>query len=301
MSFVKRWVSVFLELRLTLFSALVFLFLYGSLQILYRDGREIFQEQKNALALEVFSQTDLSTDALKLLEEQLRALDGVDEVVASSPESSLERLLQEPELELDLQWLTQRSKEKKGMILPWSYTLHLSRWDEPTLKELVEKIEHLKVGHPAKKAVMEVHYDKERWSLVVALFHYLKWLRAVLLAGVFLLCFFLVVLFGSAFWKWKEENRSESFRQGQAREKGRTFFQFLLEGSNFREMLAACSSGLCAGLLAAFLCLLVLAGTFFSNSIYWTKFLKGFLFSQLFFGMLIALAGFVWKRIHEEK
>src|SRR3990167_8325589 len=53
---------------------------FSLLRTLERDGREIFAAQKNALILEVYSRTDLPSDAYPLLEESLTALPDVKEV-----------------------------------------------------------------------------------------------------------------------------------------------------------------------------------------------------------------------------
>lgn len=152
---------------------------FSLLRTLDKDGREIFAAQKNALILEVYARTDLPADAYPLLEESLRALAGVKEVVAVSPEESLNKVADDPALGVDASWLRKKMTDMKGKdtLLPWSYDIYPEKWDESSIADIIRQIESIEVGRGKVKAVSEVHYDRERWALTFALFNYVRWIR----------------------------------------------------------------------------------------------------------------------------
>ncbi len=152
------------------------------LKTLSEEGQAVFSAQKGALVMEVFSRTDLAPENYKLLEENLRALEGVKEVIAVSPEESLAKISEDPKFGIDPQWLMKKKEDLKGKdtLLPWSYDLHLAKWDEKFLAGLLGTIENMEVGQNKIKAVSEIHYDRERWTLTFALFNYVRWLKRVL-------------------------------------------------------------------------------------------------------------------------
>lgn len=158
------------------------------LTTLAKDGLEILDLQKTTLLLDVYARTDLPSDVYPLLEESLQALLGVREVVAVSPEESLDKAVQDTTLGIDAAWLKQKMADLKGKdtLLPWSYKIYPEEWD--SLLELIREIESIEVGRLKIKAVSEVHYDRERWALTSALFNYGTWIRrslwVLLIAGL---------------------------------------------------------------------------------------------------------------------
>ncbi len=168
--------------RLLLFFIPLFVVPFSVLKTLGEDGEAVFAAQKGALVLEVFSRTDLAPEDYALLEENLKALESVKGVVAVSPEESLSKITLDPKLGIDPQWLQKKKEDLKGKdtLLPWSYNLYLSRWDENNLARLTLTIQNLEVGKNKIKAVAEIQYDRERWSLAFALFNYVRWLKRVL-------------------------------------------------------------------------------------------------------------------------
>ncbi len=156
--------------------------LWTVLFALSRDAHNLFLSQKGALVLEVFAKTDLRAENVPLVEEALRAIPGVSEVVATSPEEALNKVVSDPNFLIDEEWLKDKSGELRGKatLLPWSYDLHLERWDDAVLKDVLIRVQNLEVGVPRSPVISEVHYDSERWALVFGLYNYSKWIRAVL-------------------------------------------------------------------------------------------------------------------------
>jgi len=163
---------------------------FSLLFTLNKDGQEIFASQKSALILDVYSRTDLPSDAYPLLEESLRALAGVRNVTVVSPEESLEKVAGDSVLGIDTSWLKKKMSDMKGKdtLLPWSYNVYPEEWNEDFLMNLIQQIQAIEVGRGKLKAVSEVHYDRERWALTFALFNYLRWIRRsleiLILAGL---------------------------------------------------------------------------------------------------------------------
>ncbi len=156
--------------------------LWTVLFALSRDAHNLFLSQKGALVLEVFARNDLRSENIPLVEEALRAIPGVREVVATSPEEAFNKVVSDPNFSIDEEWLKDKSGEIKGKatLLPWSYDLHLESWDDDVLKAVLTRVQALEVGVPRAAAISEVHYDSERWALVFGLYNYWKWIRAVL-------------------------------------------------------------------------------------------------------------------------
>ncbi|MBI2119249.1 MAG: hypothetical protein HYT97_06455 [Elusimicrobia bacterium] len=245
-----------LEWKLLLFSIFLTFFAAALLKI-KQDGREIYLSHKNALVLEVFSEAELDLNGAKELEMKLKSLDGVKEVISTSPEEAAGKLSLLSDLSFDPSWL----KEKD--FLPWSYDLHLLRWDHIFLQNLIAKIESLELGEPKKRIVSEIHYDKERWSLVYALQNYLKWMEQVFFIGSFFMLGFL--LYASLRFFYIEGINSENK------------FNFIKQG--FSLLLF----GFLAGMISALLYLTVLSYSFFPESAAWKGAVeKTFLFQVLF-------------------
>lgn len=265
-----REVKNFLTSRWLFFGcSVVGILLLTVLKTLHEDGQEIFSLQKGAFILEVFAPTDLNPEFYPIVEESLRALPGVKGVVATSPEESLKRMVAEKTIAEESEWLLKKSFELKGKntILPWSYDLHLSRWDEPFLKELINRIEKLEVGYPKTKAISEIHYDLERWSLTFALYNYLRWVRTVL---VFFACSLAGFLFVS-FKRWVQSGKIKEILLKEVR----LIFLF----------------GFCAGLVSHIFCLFVLSLAFFSSALSWQSQVGRFLLFQISLGILFAFLG----------
>lgn len=167
-------------------------FLLSALLIFREDGMAVLASQKDGLVLEVFSRTDLTSEQNTLLRESLLAMDGVNELDFISPDEALKKLSVESKLDIETEWLAQKSNELKGIatVLPGTYRLHLMRWDELFLNSLISKIEVLEVGTPKVQPVAEIHYDKERWELIYLLYNYLRWLNGILIALFAMLVFF---------------------------------------------------------------------------------------------------------------
>ncbi|OGR86081.1 MAG: hypothetical protein A3A86_00760 [Elusimicrobia bacterium RIFCSPLOWO2_01_FULL_60_11] len=228
---------------------------FSLLRTLERDGREIFAAQKNALILEVYSRTDLPSDAYPLLEESLRALPDVKEVTAASPEESLKRVADDPALGVDSTWLRKKMADMKGKdtLLPWSYDVYPEKWDESSLSDLTRRIEAIEVGRGKVKAVSEVHYDRERRALTFALFNYVRWIRRSL--GILIA----VGLYVGAFFAFKV--RKYYFEQENwAREAGGFLILAVL-----------------GGLLSHGLLLSVLSQAFFPETFNWKVYVGRFL------------------------
>lgn len=258
--------------------SVLLVFLLTVLKILKNDGQEIFLSQKGALTIEVFARTDLNSEYYSILEEELRALPGVKEVGSVSPEKALEGISADPKLSVESQWLQQKMVELKGKntVLPWSYRLQLSRWDEPFLKEVTEKIIVLEVGFPKTKAVSEIHYDKERWFLTFALYNYMEWLAAVLKVSTIII-FGLLAVFIVRWIRNVEERQSV-----------------------FQNIWLILFSGIFSGLIGHFLSLLVLMVSFFSEPFLWRIQIGEFLLPQLFLGTICILLGFGYSLIQKK-
>lgn len=264
-------------------ASVCFVFLFTVLTKLYRDGQEVFLLQRDALTLQVFSRTDLNSESCALLEEQLRALNGVKEVISISPEESLKKLAADPELAVESEWLSHKSAELKGKsaVLPWSYDLHLLQWDENFLKSLMNKIENLEVGVPKRKVVSEIHYDKERWAFASALFNYLRWLRSVLWVALLFLLGFLIVVFV----KWVRGGKwfGRNFVSPGA---GMDWQRFGQEAG------AILIFGISAGFVSHLLSILVLALSYFNGASYWRNQIGEFLPQQIFCSIFLILLSY---------
>ena len=259
----ERWILfVFLILFMVPFSIL---------KTLSEDGSEVFASQKDALVLEVFARTDLEPDAYPLLEESLRVLTGVKEVIAVSPQDSLKKVAGDPKIGIDTSWLMKKSQDLKDTILPWSYDLHLARWDEEALKGVIQKIEGLQVGRNKIIGVSEIHYDKERWSLAFALYNYVRWIKrslAFLLFLSFSMLIFLAV-------KLRNRVRNES--------------RILSEGVRFLSL------GLAGGILSHGVYLVILSLTFFPETFNWRDQIGHGLIFQTTLSLVVSLSLFgVW-------
>src|SRR3989338_823126 len=245
-----------LEWKLLLFSIFLTFFAAALLKI-KQDGKEIYLSHKNALVLEVFSEAELDLTGAKELEMKLKSLDGVKEVISTSPEEAAGKLSLLSDLRFDPSWL----KEKD--FLPWSYDLHLMRWDHLFLQDLIAKIESVELGEPKRRIVSEIHYDKERWSLVYALKNYLKWMEQLFFIGSFLMLGFLLYAISRFFYieGINSQNKLNFIKQG---------FSLLL-------------SGFLAGIISALLYCVVLSYSFFPESAAWEVAVqKTFLFQLLF-------------------
>ena len=220
---------------------------FSVLKTLGEDGQEVFASQKDAMILEVFSRTDLAPEDYPLLEESLMALEDVKGVVAVSPDESLTKIAADPKLGIDPSWLLKKKEDLKGKdtILPWSYDLHLARWDDQTLSVLTQRIASLEVGKNKTKAVSEIHYDRERWSLAFALFNYVRWLKRVL---GFLLCLGLGVFIFLAVKMRRESPLDKSLVE---------------EGAGFFAL------GILGGILSHVFSLIILSTSFFPEAFSW--------------------------------
>ena len=180
----RSWIDgkmILWTLLLTLLISLLF--------ILRSEGTKVLDLNRDALVLEVFSRTDLDPAQVPELEEKLKTFSEVKTVVVTSPEESLNKLENDPNLGIDLNWLKQKKEQLKNSntILPWSYDCHLSEWDEAHLTGLIKKIEEIRLGGNSVNPILEIHYDKERWSFALSLKNYLKWINTVLFLSTFLL------------------------------------------------------------------------------------------------------------------
>lgn len=256
---------------------ILFVLLFTVVLTLYRDGNEIFHSEKDALILEVFAQTDLSPESYTVLDEQLRNMKGVKEVVSVSPEESLKKMAGEQKLPIDFQWLLKKSDELKGKntILPWTYRIYLSEWGELFLRETVNTIQNLEVGVPPRKAVARVSYDKERWSLVYALLNYVHWLWAVLLV-VSTCVFGFLTLFFVKWLKWIQSDTEISARLWSNRKLW------------WREIWSISVIGIVCGLASHFFYLFILSLSFFSDTLYWWTRFGDFMMIQIGLAMLIS-------------
>ena len=264
-AFKERWILlVFLVLFVVPFSIL---------KTLEEDGSEVFASQKDALMLEVFARTDLKPEAYPALEQVLKSLSGVKEVIAVSPEESLKKVANDPKLGIDPGWLGKKSQDlkNKDTILPWSYNVHLARWNDADLKTLVQKIEGLEMGKEKIKAVAEIHYDKERWSLAFALRNYVRWLKRSL-------AFLLLITFASAI-----------FLAVRVRGKISSDPEFLTAGWGFLAL------GLAGGILSHVIQLVILSVSFFPESFSWKDQIGQGLLFQAGLSVILSLSGFgVW-------
>ena len=261
----KRWILLVFLLQ--------FIVPISVLKTLSDDGIEIFASQNDALLLEVFARTDLEQEAYPLLEESLRALPGVKEVVAVSPQESLRKVAGDPKLGIDTGWLMKKTRDLKDKetILPWSYKLHLARWDEKNLKTVIQKIEDLQVGRNKVKSISEIHYDRERWSLAFALYNYVRWITRI---SAFLLVISLLV---------------PIFLAVKIRHKIRSHPVFLHDGIGFLAL------GLAGGLLSHAVQLAVLSFSFFPESFSWSDQLGRGLLFQISLSLLLTFSCFgVW-------
>lgn len=274
--FLQKWNRArrFFEAHTALFAfSILIAFLFSVLYTLRQDGLSVFESQRAALVLEVFSRTDLPVDAIPLLEEGLRAIDGVKEVVAVSPDESLQRLAQEPNLPVSPEWLQAKTSIENGAagLLPWTYRLHLNAWDEATLNGVLGRVEMLEVGVPKLDPVAEVHYDRERWSLTVALYHYVKWLGAVLaVCGVFLAGFLAAFVVKTG--RWIRRNVQPS--AGPLHLWGRFWPRVVF--------------GVSAGIIAHFLFLVVLSQAFYFRQFSWEQQAGHLLLPQIALSLLLA-------------
>lgn len=261
-----------LEWKFLLFSAFLTFFAAAFFK-LKQDGLENYQSNKNALVLEVFSEADLDLNTAKELEIKLKSLEGVKEVISTAPLEALNKLTLEPGINVDLSWL----KEKN--FLPWSYDLHLTRWDNQFLQDLISRVESLRLGEDGRRVVAEVHYDKERWSLVYALQNYLRWIEQAFFVGGFFMFGFLLV----AFFKF-----------------------FYIGGTNLKaglnlmkEFLFVLVSGFLAGLMSALLYTGVLSYSFFPESFFWKEAVKKYFLFQIVFATMIYFIIFEFSKRHD--
>ena len=252
---------------------------FSLLRTLDKDGREIFLAQKSALILDVYARTDLPADAYPLIEESLRAVPGIKEVVAVSPEESLKKIADDPSLGIDAAWIKKKMSDLKGKdtLLPWSYDVYPAKWDEASLSDLIRRIESIEAGHGKGKAVSEVHYDRERWALAFALFNYARWIRRSL--GILILTGMSV----GAFFAFKVRN---------------LYFQEENWAKEAGGFLALAALG---GLLSHGLLLVMLSQTFFPETFDWKAYAGRFLPLQLGLSLyfcLCAHAALVLDRRH---
>jgi cell division protein FtsX len=271
----------FISTRFLFVFSVLMSFILATLIQLRRDGLEIFNGQKSAIVLDVFAKTDLTPDFYPLIEEGLRDLSGVHEVISISPDESLRQLTQGSQLESEAQWLNQKNEELrgKGAVLPWTYKIHPVDWNDASIAALVSRVENLEVGVPKTKAISETYYDRERLSLTVALENYVRWITAVLLT-VFVLA---AVLIFAQFLRWLRLERHKAVS---------------LLKENFLPTLLV---GLLAGLSSHLLFLLVLSFSFFSESFSWLNHLGHLLAPQIALAVvsMAMIHGFYLLRKHK--
>jgi hypothetical protein len=262
----SRWILLGSFILVSFFAAVV-----GTLR---RDGLETLRAQQDALVLEVFSRTGLKRESQDLLQEKLRTLGGVVDLEAQSPEESLSKLGTEGKIDIDANWLAQKNSDLKGGgVLPWSYSLHLARWDEAFLKDLTEEIERIELGYPKEAVVSEVHYDKERWALVYALQQYVQWLGKVLLV-----CALIVGSFAVNFiFKLFQSSRRKKFPFG------------------LKDWAVIFGLGCVCGFLSHLVYLLALSLSFFPESFSWKVRFGSFLAQQVLLCVLLVAFSYGYR------
>jgi hypothetical protein len=163
-----------------------------------KEGMEVLNDQRGFLILRVYSKAGCASAEIILLQENLNVLEEIDRVISISPEEAISKIIADPGIDIDRDWLSEKSSEvkNKSELMPWGYECFLNRWDEETLNELSQKILDIEAGSPPKKIVSEVFYDKALCKLVVRLEHYIKWLNGILIffgAVIFLIIFQIVL------------------------------------------------------------------------------------------------------------
>ena len=155
-------------------------FMMAVLFALHQDGAAVFEEQKDALTLEVFSLTGLGSGPAAMLKKEIESLPGVERAEAVSPAESLDRVAADPQLRMEAKWLLDKAGENPGKeLFPWSYRVWPARWDPESRDGLVGRIRSIP-GPKGGPAAAEIHYDPDRWELVLDLANVLRWISGVL-------------------------------------------------------------------------------------------------------------------------
>ena len=188
--------------RLVLWVGTVFLTLLGTVLIhFYFNISNSLALQQASAAFTVFARTNLSAELNAQLEQNLRALTGVESVSVTSSQEGLEIAMKEMSPNVDEKWLNQKQEilQKSGdSILPYSFDLRLKSWEKSSVENLKNSILAMKENPQSVAWVSQVYYSSERQTFINTLKNYCIWMQRIFIGMTGFIIFF--VTMGLAKW-----------------------------------------------------------------------------------------------------